>query len=415
MGKSNNRHLQREKGMIKIAQLLPDINNLGGLVTRTFEQDKIFNSIKGVESDFFKLTTKKTNSFQEKKLTLKSSQYGLSLDQYEVSYHPKLLKESIKKLNEYDILWFNHACPHINLEDKEDSSLWMEFYRQTKGKKAVVITDVYFDKYYPWFLNAIENVHAVIGGGYGHATSWEKYVKVDGIMQQPFFVDDLSFKKSSKRHGLVWTHQWRAWKGIVEYLKVCSKLEEPTSFYGAGMEYYMIRKENPKLFEQCIGHDAFAKKVWNKKALNEIKGTVPPKVIKQMYQEAKAAIDFTCIDGTKKYRGHNNRATIEPMLYGCVVLCSQFLIEPYTHIPKDCVLVVNGNTDKMSNEINSLLKDNKKREKIASRSFDWVEENHEGKKVLKKWIDFILNKETTHTTNYEYKNKTVATKGKWWK
>lgn len=404
---------------MKIAQILPDIPNLGGLATRTFEQHKIFNSLKGIKADFFKMTRRQKNLFEKTDIEINETKYGLSVSQYEVSYNSKVIKESLKKLNEYDILWFNHACPHIGIETskEKDPELWMKFYTDTKGKKVALATDVYLDKYYPWFLNVVPNVTLILGTGHAHAASWNPYLsdKVDGILDQPFLLKGIQQPKNwTDREGIVWAHQWRAWKGIVEYLEICSELTEPTLFFGAGMEYYMTRKENPALFKKSIGHDIFTDTVWNPKSKNKIMGTVSPQEIYENYKKAKAAIDFTGITGNKKYRGHNNRATIEPMFYGSVVICTPFLIEPYTYIPKECVLVVQGTDDKKIKTINSFLKDNVKRKKIGKTAYDWAIEKHDGQKTLQKWIDLVLIKKTTHQATHEYKNGIIAKKGKWW-
>lgn len=399
---------------MKIAQLLPDIPNLGGLATRTFEQHQIFNFIKDVEADFFKITKKQTNDFEEKDLTIKNTQYGLSLSQYEVSYNSKMLEQSIKKLNEYDILWFNHACPHTNTEGEKDATLWMDLYRKTKGKKVVIISDVYFDKYYPWFLNVANEVTTILGIGHGHANSIEPYLKVNGILKHPFLLKRHNVEFDQKRKGIIWAHQWRAWKGIEDYLNLCTKLEEPTTFYGAGMEYYMIRKELPSLFKKAIGKDYFTNEVWNKESENKIMGTVPSAEVLESYISAKAAVDFTCVNGSKKYRGHYNRATLEPMLYKCAVICSKFIVEPYTHIPNECVLVVSGSEESMAESINEMLSDSSIRKSITSKAYEWVRETHEGKKVLKEWIDYTMNKREKIEVKHEYKNGVIANKGKWW-
>jgi len=397
---------------MKIAQLLPDIPNLGGLATRTFEQWKLFNSMKDCECDFFKITKKKTNDFEKKKAILKHTQYGLSLHQYEVSYNSSVIKDSIKKLNNYDILWFNHACPHINTVGEKDSELWMDLYHKTKGKKLVVISDVYFDKYYPWFLNVVDSVTTILGIGHGHAASIEPYLKSDGILKHPFLLKEHEAELSQKnRKGIIWAHQWRAWKGISEYLQLCNDLNEPTIFYGAGMEYYMIRKENPKLFERVIGEDKFSDKIWNKNSNNVIAGTVPSSEVLKSYITAKAAVDFTCVNGSKKYRGHYNRATLEPMLYKSVVIVPKFLVKPYTHIPNDCVLKVEGTIKDMTETINEILSNKELRKKISNAAYDWIHEEHEGKKILRSWINYTMDKKETISAS----NGVIAKKGQWWK
>jgi len=399
---------------IRIAQLLPDIPNLGGLATRTFEQSHVFNFIKGVESDFFKITKKLKNDFEPKKISIENTQYGLSLRQYEVSYNSKVIKESIKKLNEYDLLWFNHACPHTNTEGEKDAELWMELYRSTKPKKLVVISDVYFNKYYPWFLNVADSVTSLLGIGHGHAASVDPYLKIDGILKHPFLFQRHEFSLDEKREGIIWASQWRAWKGIVEYLKMCPYLNESTTFYGAGMEYYMIRKENPKLFEKAIGKDFFSNKLWNEESKNNIMGTAPSSEVLKSYITAKAAVDFTCIDGSKKYRGHYNRTTLEPMLYKSMIICPKFLVEPYTHIPKDCVLVVDKGTEHMASLINDALEDKKYLRTVTKRAYEWIKENHRGESILKEWIDYTLNKKENLKVSHVYKNGVIANKGKWW-
>lgn len=393
---------------IRIAQILPDISNLGGLATRSFEQHNIFNSLKDVKADFFKLTKKRGNDLKEKEIEITHSIGGLSVKQYEISYHSNMVQESIKHLNRYDILWFNHACPHMNTDGQPDSKLWQKIFTETKAKKLVVISDVFMPKYYPWLIEVIPSVHIVLGIGHGHENSVKPYFDTDGILEHSFDLDKVPKFIYGERRGLVWAHQWRAWKGIRTYLQICRQLNEPTKFYGLGQEYYFIRKDDTDLIRNCIGKDQVSKKTWNDKSESVVYGTVHPEKVLKSYTKAKLAVDLTGITGDK-YVGHYNRATLEPMLYGCVMACSEHLVQPNTHIPRECVEVIDYiHVDKAAKELNTVLK--KDLNTTARKAEQWIREYHNGKKVLRSKIDLVLDTKSTHETKYVYKNGILQNK-----
>lgn len=379
----------KRSSVTRVAQVLPDIPGLGGLATRTYNQHNIFNSLEGVKADFFRLTRKQSNNYlhlDDNTLGISASSSGLKLSQYDVSYHPKMIEETLAILNRYDVLWFNHACPHLNTDDgTEESKYWQRIFTETKGKKLVVISDVYMRKYYPWILDVKDSIDIVLGIGHGHARSVKGDLEVEGILKHPFFLPK-KVTTTNKRAGIVWSHQWREWKGTKKFLLMINGVREPVHFFGTGREYYMLRKGEPQLFKRVLGNDAISKKTWNPKSWHIVHGTVDPDVVLGFLDVSKLAFDLTGITGGK-YIGHYNRATLEPMLHGCVSVCTPALIKPHTHIPKDCVYVLKAkNVSQATKEINSLLKDKSKRVDIANRAFRWIKKEHDGKKILGEWI-----------------------------
>ena len=225
----------------------------------------------------------------------------------------------------------------------------------------------------------------VLAIGHGHANSVEGILEVDGILKHPFILPKKMFV-NKKRKRIVWAHQWREWKGTATYLALSRGLKEPTDFYGLGREFYDIRSKNSKLFRATIGRDFVTDKVWNKKIKSAIYGMVHPEVITEAYKTHKAAVELTGIKGAK-YVGHYNRSTLEPMLYGCVMIATRFVLDPHSHIPKDCVFPLEGgNLADIAKKINKMLDNEKKRNQITKRAFEWICENHNGKKILRKWL-----------------------------
>jgi glycosyltransferase involved in cell wall biosynthesis len=398
--------------MLKIAQILPDISGLGGLATRTYRQHLILNSIKGFSSDCFKLTRKKKNLYsEENKIEITNNSSGIVVKQNEVSYNELTIKETIKILNQYDILIFNNACPHLNENTGEKPDLWKKLYTDTKGKKIAVISDTHFVSYYPWFADIVGSIDVILAMGYGHKNSVIPYFMPDGILEYGFIFGEKL--ETDDRDCLVWPSQWKEWKGIVEYLEICEFLKEPTNFYGIGRAYYEIRKNRSELFKENIGKDFISRKTWNKDEQSKIFGTVSPETVIQSYKFAKASVDLTGIN-SKKYYGHYNNTTLEPMLYGCVSIVTEFLAEPYTHVPEECLFIVDGDYKAMANQINLLCKSEKERNRITKKAYEWLKEFHDGKKVLKKWIDYTINKKEKQTCNYAFQNGKLVQKSNWW-
>jgi len=129
--------------------------------------------------------------------------------------------------------------------------------------------------------------------------------------------------------------------------------------FGCGREYYNLYDKLPENSEYL--------------------GFRTPKELKEEYKKGMFAVDLT--GQSKKYYGHYNRSTIEPMFYKCVVVANEKIIYPYSHIPREVVLAVNKHN--LVEKVNELINDQEKWRQLSERAFKWAIEYYDNEKVLK--------------------------------
>jgi glycosyltransferase involved in cell wall biosynthesis len=166
----------------------------------------------------------------------------------------------------------------------------------------------------------------------------------------------------NKEKIVVWTNQWRNWKGIGHFIRKAGKINANIYLFGGGREYYNFKD---KLSPNC-----------------KYFGFVSPDRINEEYSKVMFSVDLT--GQSKKYYGHYNRTTIEPMFYNCISVANEKIIEPYSFIPKDCVLRVNK--DNFFDKINELLENENRRKEITKNAFEWAKNKYQDKFILKQII-----------------------------
>jgi len=237
-------------------------------------------------------------------------------------------------------------------------------YQLKKPKHVVVISNVYFEKFYPYFKKALPYIHNIIATNYAVKNYLDKIkVKSAEVIIHPFSYPD--HKKTKKENVLLWTHQWRNWKGIGDLCKVIKDLKCKVILYGAGREYYNWKDKLPSNAEYL--------------------GNVKPDEVLMAYARSKYSIDLT--GRSLKYYGHHNRSTIEPMFFKCLSICNEKLIDPYSFIPQDVVLSVDRKN--LANQINEVIMNNDIWKSKVNKAYDWAKDFYSDKRVIEQLCRMI--------------------------
>lgn len=338
----------------KVAIIIWDISCIGGIATQAMDFKRVFDEF-GIKNDI---------------IILKDTHVPFLINNFEIVTDLKNFKvkgielsireENIKKTaiflkRRYTTLIHATACIH------NDSLPWDIIYRLGL-KNIVIISDVYWNKYYPYFDKVLPFIKKIYATNYGvkNYLGKEKGLIVEELLH-PFYFEP-NFIKDNPKKIVVWVNQWRGWKGIKLFIKLADKIDGEIWLFGGGREYYNLRDKLPK----------------NSKYF----GFVSPKNIEEAYKQAMCAVDLT--GQSEKYYGHYNRTTIEPMFWKCVSVCNDKLVEPYSFIPKDVVLPVNK--DNFVEKINNILNDRVEFERLSNLGFNWAINKYDHKLFIRQFI-----------------------------
>lgn len=320
---------------MKVGLILFPVWGAGGLATDVGHYRKILQKA-GHTCDFWEIKYSKRWHKKKQPLTYGTGLDGPQVKQGMLSITDDCLKDTIKILNEYDVLVFIHPCPHITDRYKCVEN-WKELYTETRGRKIVRFTDVFLDKLYPWILDVTDTFEP-----------WSTNLAQNRYVQQfipecklstypmAFDVTGVSF---AKPNDVIWTCAWRGWKGIKQFVKALPDINGSVELYGSGREFRQMRKEGtlPKG--------------------RTMHGAVHPKQIITALRRSRISVDLTGF--SKKYYGHNNRSFYEPMFFGTVLAAQGVMAEPNGDLPVDCFWHVDKKA--IAGSINELINDEKNR------------------------------------------------------
>lgn len=337
----------------KIAIIVWDIGSIGGIATQALDFKKIFD-IKNIFSNIILLTDKKRPyKIASTEIIAKDQQFQLK--GIELSVHFDNINKTLKYLNQYDIFIHTTACVH------NDASLWQGVYA-LKKKHIVIISDVYWDKYYPYFDYAIPYISKIFATNRAVKNYLKEVKKIETEeLIHPFFFEP-NFKKQRRERTIIWANQWRGWKGIEWFLEQAGQLDGKVLLFGGGREWYNLKNKIPKNAEYL--------------------GFRKPEEVLNAYMNGAIAVDLT--GQSEKYYGHYNRTTIEPMFWDCAVVANEKLIEPYSFIPQNVVCAVNKKN--FVEKTNELLSNQFLWEKQILEARNWAMKHYDYDNFIKQII-----------------------------
>ena len=340
---------------MKVAIVTFEISKIGGIATHAWELFKVLQQ-HGVDVEQVYLkhsySTQKAlyNNMKTKKSTFKLGGTQLSLSK-------KTLKQTLYYLDQFDILFFTHACIH------EEDSNWLDVYKLGKTN-LVCISDIYWNKFYPYYDKVIPYVTKFYPTNAAVKNYLKKNKNINGeVIVHPFDYPEHKLDISKKQETMVWAHQWRNWKGIDDLCEIIPQLNCKLLMFGSGRSYSEWRERLAKMPNV------------------EYLGNQPPEQIIQAYKDSKYSIDLT--GRSPEYYGHHNRTTIEPMFFHCLSICYESLIEPHSHIPIPTCVGLERDKGQMIKDINELIERKELWELFVNNAYEWVREWYDHKNVIR--------------------------------
>ncbi|MFA5777627.1 MAG: glycosyltransferase [Parcubacteria group bacterium] len=358
---------------MKIAIVVFNLSQIGGIATRACSTNNLLKGLGHTCHTFKIFDAKKNFKIKEPKIIGKGKNFKIECG--ELSIHVDKIKETMRILDGYDYIIFTHPCPHGS-----ENNLWRLLYR-TKPKKIVTVSDIYWNDYYREFDDMIPYVDKFIAnnGTIRKFLLEKKKIKAEELLQ-PFYFKDRGLNEDEKENLIVWTNQWRGWKGIKHALEATRLQEYNYEFYGVGREYYNFSKR--KDVKEFIRNDFVSNKKGN--GCVDIMGFVGYDDIPKILKRAKMSFDLTGL--SEKYYGHFNRTTLEGMYFGCVAIVWDTMIKN-SKIPKECVIVAErGNIIDLAKKIKYYSEHEKERLAIAKNAYAFINKYIDLKKIEKQYL-----------------------------
>jgi len=196
----------------------------------------------------------------------------------------------------------------------------------------------------------------------------------------PFYFKESGLHEKEKEDLIVWTNQWRGWKGIKHALEATRLVKYNYEFYGMGREYYKFSKRED--VKEFIRNDFVANK--KGKGNVDIMGFVGYDDIPKVLKRAKMSLDLTGL--SEKYYGHFNRTTLEGMYFGCVGIVWDTMIKN-SKIPKECVIVAErGNIIDLAKKIKYYSEHEKERLAIAKNAYAFINKYIDLKNIERQYL-----------------------------
>jgi hypothetical protein len=344
---------------MNVALILFPISAEGGLSTRVLSTIRAFQA-EGHNATFFRIAySDKSHRAIMKDVQVRPTPSGMRVEQGWLSITDAKLRETIAILNSFDLIMFVHPCPHFSDTQKAVAN-WPALYRDTKPPKVVTFSDVYMDKYYPW-ITSVRDLFTPLSNNNGIQNHLARIGWDSTLLPYCFHTDVEIGLRKDKRNGVVWPHAWRGWKGIESFVRAANDIEGEVHLYGGG-------REESNLQAEILSFKPHVKKL----------GFRETKEVHQSFCDLTCSVELA--GASEKYHGHFNRATIEPMLFGCVLACRETMVHPHSIIPSSCAHVIDPT--KVASELNLLMRDRWRMGVIAREAFDWAAETFAPKKVV---------------------------------
>ena len=336
--------------MKKIAIITFEISKIGGIATHAWELYKI---LKKKNIDVEMIYIKQTHDHIQSTVPYcRAIPSNFKLGGTILSLSKQTLKQSLYYLEQFDTLFFTHACIH------EEQANWLEVYK-LKRNNLVCISDIFWTDMYPYFDKAIPYVNKFFASNAAVKRFLEKKKLKSELLVHPF--DYPEYKEVIKEGVLLWPSHWRNSKGIDDLCEVIPDLKCQVKMFGGGRGYSDWKSTIKKM-----------KNV-------EYLGNQSPDVIVEAYKKSKYSIDLS--GRSADYVGLHNRTTVEPMFFHCVSICYKTLADPHSHIPQKAVWIVEKKT--LAKRINFLIEHDDIWKEKVDEAYKWVRKWYDSKKVIK--------------------------------
>ena len=352
---------------MKIAQVTFSFSGLGGIATQLLHQHIAFDLYSEHKIDSFVIVGGKPSSGSP---SISSNYRELKFDFPRLSIGDKYLPQTLAILSNYDLIIFLHPCPHPN---QTRSTNWMRLY-DLRIEKITMFTDMWWDKYYPWIAAVKNKLGTVIGVSPKHA-EYVGRTLLDGrnvrVLSHVFCYEDAGLY-TNKTDSVFWPNQWKGIKGIDDFFELCANLDANirVDMAGLGREYYNFRKTQE--YRDLVAEDVITG--YSGAGIIKILGTISPDEMISYYKKSAVSVDFT--GRSSLYAGLYNRATLEPMFWGSVLVCKPEMTKEsgFGIIPNDSCFVLSEFGVEAGKQLSNFILDVDRRLEVSERAFKWVSE-----------------------------------------
>lgn len=360
----------------RIAIINFPINDVGGI--NTYGEALVDGFEKnGNEVDFYHLTPSKNYGCDPAKKIVKT-RYSIIPGNH-LSYNDENLKNTITKLNSYDVLVFLHASPHPTKENlsKKGIENWKLLYQETTPKKVVIFHDAMWERTNKWFEDVATDFDLLVSAQKKFHDSALAY---PGKMEKywdffPFNIDKtITDVKTDLKNpfGMVAT-QWLGWKNHEKFLPMLPKVQIPIKFYSNGIEYCNLRANGT--LGLYINKDYSKGEVYDNGSIHNFYGFILHEKLVQQYAKSLFSIDLST-------RGYVNYTHCEPLLFKSISFMERRVFNDKDNtIPEDLIQVYD--LPDLPDVINEYKTPTKQIEAVkkAKKAYEWAIEKYDSKRV----------------------------------
>lgn len=295
-----------------------------------------------------------------------------------------------KELNSADLIIIAHPSPHPTrdqLRQLNDGRLWQQVYKNITTRKVVMFHDNRWEEMNGWLAEVAEHIDHICCAQFLFTDSASRlplpanknrkitwlYFPIK-IPQNPFL--------NQRENICVSGTQWLYWKRHKELLPILPELPMKIHFYNSGLWYYNLRCGNEfwsYVTDNFIG----------RKAKVEERAVFYGNVIHEEYY--KALQDSLCsIDFSK--RGYVNYTHWEPLLFGCVLLVHEEVVNnKWCKLPR--TKLVRSFTDKtLAEEMERLLsEDNGNLVQARQESWEFCRDHLDRRAIANELLKFAFD------------------------
>lgn len=349
----------------KIAVITWLINDIGGITTWTD------NFIKGCKTlghnvQMFYSTGQRSLSCHPTERVFRSPKFHLIPSKH-LPFRKDMIEDSIKELNEFDIIVFSNPCPHkTKAHMKTDNPYgWKRFYEEVTASKVAVFHDSQWFKHKAWIKEVVDDIDVVIAAQHMFADTLDTLVEDTNLKINweyfPLLLPELP--KVKKERFVTLATQWLAIKNHRHLIPKLPDVKIPVHTYGTGQVYYKFDLEG--LIKKGFKEDKYRGNKYKTKVPHIHHGYVDYKHVIESMRKGWFSLDLST-------RGMTNMTHWEPLTQGSISLITNETMNSGTcEIPKDCCIPFE--LSDVNNFLNSLLDvSSKKLSSIARRGNEFV-------------------------------------------
>lgn len=321
---------------MKIACLYWPTSSVGGIATNVMS---LRNEAKRRGDIFHAFVSANVKSHQfavyDKPKRIRGGDTFIDIDGY-ASHHKDRFLWSAKRLNEYDVIYLTHMCPHATKAYGQES-LFLPLLQLLNKPIIGNVPDGYWDTYQDWGREVAKLCTRIIVATPPYTPDdlkTDEFYKGTLLYGYGFDPISLEFPRDTER-SMVWVSQWKAIKGIHKFLHLLPKIEGKQDLYSNGILYYQKRTE-PE-WQAAVGTDAFLGFSGSGRAT--FHGWQPPVVIREALCRAWFMPEFQGLGRPKNIAYQNgsiNNTIKEALYYGCTPVIPQMTIDTYNIPSESC-------------------------------------------------------------------------------